>query len=57
MRKWVSALAVGLSAVMIAGCGNSASSTTISVDSVGNITGLGSVGITDKFSGMVVSEG
>ena len=56
MRKWVSALAVGLSAVMIAGCGNSASSTTISVDSVGNITGLGSVGITDKFSGMVVSE-
>lgn len=57
MRKWVSALAIGLSAAMLAGCGgNSASGTTISVDSVGNITGLGSVGITDKFSGMVVSE-
>lgn len=57
MRKWVSALAVGLSVAMLAGCGgNSASSTTISVDSVGNITGLGSVGISDKFSGMVVSE-
>ena len=57
MRKWVSALAIGLSAAMLAGCGgNSASGTTISVDSVGNITGLGSVGVTDKFSGMVVSE-
>lgn len=57
MKKWVSALAIGLSAAMLAGCGgNSASSTTISVDSVGNITGLGSVGVSDKFSGMVVSE-
>lgn len=57
MKKWVSVLAIGLSAAMITGCGgNSDSSAVISVDSVGNITGLGSVGVSDKFSGMVVSE-
>lgn len=55
MKKWVSTVAACMAAVMLAGCGSS-SDTTVAVDSVGNITGLGNVGATDKFSGIVVSE-
>ena len=55
MKKWVSTLAVCMTAAMLAGCG-SGSDVKVAVDSVGNITGLGNVGISDKFSGMVVSE-
>lgn len=55
MKKWVSTLAVCVAAAMLAGCGSS-SDTKVAVDSVGNITGLGNVGVSDKFSGIVVSE-
>lgn len=55
MKKWVSTLAVCMTAAMLAGCGDS-QGTKVAVDSVGNITGLGNVGVSDKFSGMVVSE-
>ena len=48
-------MAVCLTAAMLAGCG-AGSDVKVAVDSVGNITGLGNVGISDKFSGMVVSE-
>ena len=56
MKKWVSTVAVCMAAAMLAGCGGESSGTTVAVDSVGNITGLGSLGVSDKFSGMVVSE-
>ena len=56
MKKWVSAVAVGMTAAMLIGCGQGGSETTVAVDSVGNITGIGVLGITDKFSGVVVSE-
>ena len=55
MKRWVSTLAVCMTAAMLAGCG-AGSNTKVAVDSVGNITGLGNVGVSDKFSGMVVSE-
>lgn len=55
MKKWISALAVCMTAAMLAGCGSS-SGVKVAVDSVGNITGLGNVGVSDKFSGLVVSE-
>ena len=55
MKRWVSTLAVCMTAAMLAGCG-AGSDTKVAVDSVGNITGLGNVGVSDKFSGMVVSE-
>lgn len=56
MKKWVSTVAVCMTAAMLMGCGSGGSDTKVAVDSVGNITGLGSLGVSDKFSGMVVSE-
>ena len=44
MKRWVSTLAVCMTAAMLAGCG-AGSDTKVAVDSVGNITGLGNVGV------------
>lgn len=56
MRKMAAALAFGLAAAMVGGCGSGQNQTAVSVESVASITGMGNVGVTDKFSGLVVSQ-
>ena len=56
MKRMAAALALCLAVAMVGGCGSGQSQTAVSVESVANITGMGNVGITDKFSGLVVSQ-
>ena len=56
MKRIFSILCLGvLAAGLFTGCGAAGSEETVSVQSVSMITGIGSVGIVDRYAGMVVS--
>ena len=56
MRRMAAALALGLAVATVGGCGSGQDQAVVSVESVADITGMGNVGVMDKFSGLVVSE-
>ena len=56
MRRMAAALALGLAVATVGGCGSGQDQAAVSVESVADITGMGNVGVMDKFSGLVVSE-
>ena len=56
MRRIAAALALGLTVAAVGGCSSSQDQAAVSVESVASITGMGNVGVTDKFGGLVVSQ-
>lgn len=56
MRKLAAMLAVSMAVFTMGGCSSSQNTETVSVESVASITGIGNVGVTDKFNGLIVSE-
>lgn len=56
MKRILSVLCLGaLAAGLLSGCGASGTEETVSVQSVSMITGMGAVGMVDRYAGMVVS--
>ena len=56
MKRLAAVLALSLAVMTAGGCGDRQDQAAVSVESVANITGMGNVGVTDKFSGLVVSQ-
>ena len=56
MKRKAILLAAGMAALLIAGCGSGQSDESAYVESVGMICGIGPVGMTDTFAGVITPQ-